>query len=72
VTGEKGCAAMIVCLCNALTDRDVRDAAARGATRVALVYRECGCRPDCGKCAGEMRDILRAPPRPPALPLAAE
>lgn len=56
---------MIVCLCNALTDRDVRDAAARGADRVSQVYRECGCRVDCGKCAGEVRDILRSPPRPP-------
>jgi bacterioferritin-associated ferredoxin len=63
---------MIVCLCNALTDRDVRDAAARGADRVALVYRECNCRPDCGKCAREVRDILRAPCPRPALPLAAE
>ncbi|MCC7282830.1 MAG: (2Fe-2S)-binding protein [Acetobacteraceae bacterium] len=61
---------MIVCLCNALTDRDVRDAAARGAERVSQVYRECGCRVDCGKCAREMRDILRTPPRPPALAAA--
>ena len=63
---------MIVCLCNALTDRDVRDAAARGAERVSQVYRECGCRVDCGKCAREVRDILRAPPRAPSVPLAAE
>jgi bacterioferritin-associated ferredoxin len=63
---------MIVCLCNALSDRDVRDAQARGADRVALVYRECNCRPDCGKCAREVRDLLRTRPCPPALALAAE
>lgn len=61
---------MIICLCNALTERDVRDAAARGAERVSQVYRECGCRPDCGSCVGHVREILRTPPRPPAAPPA--
>jgi bacterioferritin-associated ferredoxin len=62
---------MIVCLCNALSDRDVRDAAARGACRPSQVYRDCNCRPDCGKCAGMMRDLIREAPRPPAI-IAAE
>ncbi len=62
---------MIICLCNAITDRDVRDAKARGASRPSQVYRDCNCRPDCGKCAPMMRELIREAPPKPAL-LAAE
>ena len=49
---------MIVCVCNRLNDRHVRQAAESGASSPADVYRACGCRPDCGRCAGEMRRIV--------------
>ncbi len=49
---------MIVCVCNGLNDRHVRSAAENGANSPAEVYRACGCRPDCGLCAGEMRRIV--------------
>jgi len=50
---------MYVCLCNALTDRDVRAAARAGAARPSQVYGQCGVSPCCGKCAPMMRDMLR-------------
>lgn len=54
---------MYVCVCNALTDRQVREARNRGATNVATVFRATGSKPECGKCVHCVRDILReAPP----------
>lgn len=49
---------MFVCLCNALTDRELC-AAAETCERVADVYQCCGCKPDCGKCVPYVRDLLR-------------
>ena len=48
---------MYVCLCNALTDRQVRQAVADGACRPREVYGACGCRAQCGTCT---RAILAA------------
>ncbi|HEX5452984.1 MAG TPA: (2Fe-2S)-binding protein [Stellaceae bacterium] len=50
---------MYVCLCNALTDRDVRARIDSGGSSVAMVYRACGCEPRCGKCIPYIRQILR-------------
>jgi bacterioferritin-associated ferredoxin len=42
---------MYVCLCNALTDRQVKQAAASaGTTKPSSVYAACGCRAQCGQC----------------------
>lgn len=49
---------MYVCLCNALTDRQVRDAVVAGATRPSEVYGACGCAVQCGSCARTMRRIM--------------
>jgi bacterioferritin-associated ferredoxin len=49
---------MYVCLCNALTDRDVR-AHNDGTCSVAMVYRALGCEPQCGKCVPFVRQMLR-------------
>jgi bacterioferritin-associated ferredoxin len=41
---------MYVCLCNALTDRQVKQAAATvGTTKPSTVYAACGCRAQCVK-----------------------
>jgi bacterioferritin-associated ferredoxin len=50
---------MYVCLCNALTDRDLLPHTASGASSVAMVYSACGCRPQCGKCVPFVRRMLR-------------
>jgi len=50
---------MIVCLCNALGERECREVAARPATRgVGCVYRQLGCRVRCGACVATMREIV--------------
>ena len=50
---------MYVCLCNGLTDRDVRNSAEGGGCSVAMVYRSHGCEPQCGKCVPLIRQMLR-------------
>ena len=50
---------MYVCLCNALTERDLYPHTAAGTSSVSMVYRACGCRPQCGKCVPFVRQMLR-------------
>jgi bacterioferritin-associated ferredoxin len=51
-----------VCLCNALTDRQVKQAvAAAGTTRPSGVYAACGCRAQCGQCVKALLALLRGP-----------
>lgn len=65
---------MYVCLCNALTDRHVRDAAHAGASRPSEVYAACGCAAQCGTCSRTVRRVLDDAIRDPRLPemLAAD
>ena len=51
---------MYVCLCNALTDRQVKQAAAAaGTSKPSTVYAACGCRAQCGQCVKALVDLLR-------------
>ncbi len=50
---------MYICLCNALTDRDLRPHTMGGGCSVSMVYNACGCRPQCGKCVPLVRQMLR-------------
>src|SRR3954471_22903381 len=50
---------MYVCLCNGLTDRDLRPHTIGGRCSVSMVYQACGCRPQCGKCVPFVRQMLR-------------
>ena len=50
---------MVVCLCNAMTDGDVRAAVAAGAVRPKEVYACCGGRAQCGCCTATVVQILR-------------
>ncbi|HWD58123.1 MAG TPA: (2Fe-2S)-binding protein [Stellaceae bacterium] len=52
---------MYICLCNGLTDRDVR-ANCEGCPSVAMVYQALGCAPQCGKCVPYVRQMLREQP----------
>lgn len=51
--------AMYVCLCNGITDGQVRDAAAAGAQRPKEVFAACGCGARCAACTREMLSLLR-------------
>jgi bacterioferritin-associated ferredoxin len=50
---------MYVCLCNGLTDGQVRRIAKAAGGSAAGVHRSLGVRPQCGKCLPMMREILR-------------
>lgn len=49
---------MYVCICNGVTDRDIRAAASRGARTVKDLRRELGVASDCGKCATCAHEVL--------------
>jgi bacterioferritin-associated ferredoxin len=49
---------MYVCICNGVTDRDIQEAASRGARTLKDLRRELGVASDCGKCASCAREVL--------------
>jgi bacterioferritin-associated ferredoxin len=50
---------MIVCVCNALRERDCREAAGDPEVRRAgCVYRRLNCRVRCGACVATMKAIV--------------
>ena len=55
---------MYVCVCNALTDRDVRAAEAAGAAGDEEVFRHYGVPRQCGRCAAVIRSMMGAHARP--------
>jgi bacterioferritin-associated ferredoxin len=51
---------MYICLCNALTDQKLKQAAAStGSQRPGEVYAACGCRAQCGQCVHAVLRLLR-------------
>ncbi len=66
---------MIICSCNVLSDKQVRNAlAGQNPPRTpAQVYRQLGCKPQCGSCVCSMRKIFdEARPESPAQEPAAK
>ena len=51
---------MIVCSCNVLTDRDVRNCVSKRQDRpsVGAVFRHMGCEAQCGRCARNISALL--------------
>ena len=49
---------MYVCICNAITDKQIRQAAARGATTVMDLTNELGLASGCGSCRETAAEIL--------------
>jgi bacterioferritin-associated ferredoxin len=68
---------MFVCICNAVTDRTIREHAAQGVTTLDELRLRTGCSDCCGQCADEAETILRAAhnahpaqaPQAPSLPV---
>jgi len=50
--------AMYICLCNAVTDHDIRRAAAEGVRSFAELQARTGCSDCCGCCETEARATL--------------
>ena len=49
---------MIVCVCNAIREDELRVAARDGATNPRAAYKALGCEPQCGCCLGCAQDII--------------
>jgi bacterioferritin-associated ferredoxin len=49
---------MIVCICNAIREKELREAAREGASCPASAYAARGCRPRCGQCFSFAREII--------------
>ena len=62
---------MYVCVCNGLTTRQVRAAAAT-CSSTGGVYRALGVAPQCGKCIPSIRAIVAAVHQERAEELASE
>ncbi|WP_421709058.1 (2Fe-2S)-binding protein [Algihabitans sp.] len=51
--------AVIVCVCNNLNCRKVREAVDAGAASCAKVYLHHGVRPQCGRCIDTVREMVQ-------------
>lgn len=51
---------MYVCVCQAVTDREIHQAAKNGAKTLRDLRRDLGVSVDCGLCASCARKCLRA------------
>ena len=51
---------MVVCICNAIRERDVRSAAREGSVEPRCAYRRLGCQVRCGQCVPFAREIIKA------------
>jgi bacterioferritin-associated ferredoxin len=51
---------MIVCSCNVLSDHDVRKAleSTNPPSTPGRVHRHFGCKPQCGRCARSLRELI--------------
>jgi bacterioferritin-associated ferredoxin len=49
---------MYVCICNAVTERTIREAAATGVRTLSELSRRTGCSDCCGSCADLASEIL--------------
>jgi bacterioferritin-associated ferredoxin len=51
---------MYVCICNGVTDRDIRKAAFEGTRTLSELKLKTGCGTSCGRCEDAAREILCA------------
>ncbi|WBO23375.1 (2Fe-2S)-binding protein [Sphingomonas abietis] len=49
---------MVVCVCNALREQEVREAARSGCRDPLSAYAALGCRPRCGQCVPFARELI--------------
>jgi bacterioferritin-associated ferredoxin len=49
---------MIVCVCNRITEKEVREAAHAGATTPEKAYACVGCEVQCGCCLDYAQDVI--------------
>jgi bacterioferritin-associated ferredoxin len=49
---------MIVCVCNAITEHEVRELAHKGAHTPEAAYEKLGCEPQCGCCLDYAQEVI--------------
>jgi bacterioferritin-associated ferredoxin len=49
---------MIVCVCNAITEHELREIAGRDARTPEAAYAKLGCEPQCGCCLDYAQEII--------------
>ena len=49
---------MYICLCKAVTDSQIREAVAKGATQFGQVRKELNLASQCGKCGVLAREVF--------------
>ncbi|WP_240095856.1 (2Fe-2S)-binding protein [Thermomonas flagellata] len=60
---------MYVCICNGVTERQVREAAEAGCTSVAELTMRTGLGATCGSCLGLAAELLQEARQPRSVPL---
>jgi bacterioferritin-associated ferredoxin len=58
--------AMYICICNGVTEREIRGAADLGCSTLDDLSRDLGVATCCGKCAPEARRVLNSCARCPS------
>lgn len=51
---------MVVCVCNAIREKDLKNAVREGANTPCSAYARFGRRPKCGQCVPFARTIIAA------------
>ena len=54
---------MIICLCNRITEKEVREAAREGSRTPEDAYATLGCEPQCGCCLDYAQEVIDAEPQ---------
>ncbi len=66
---------MYICICNAVTDRQILEAAAEGAGSLNELMQKTGCGSCCGCCQDEVETLLHQARQPklssPSIPIMA-
>lgn len=58
---------MYVCICHAVTEDEVRDAVADGASTTEEIAARCGAGTGCGTCVGKLCALIERSPEEGAL-----
>lgn len=56
---------MWVCICHALTDKDIETAEAEGAKTELEVYAHYGVKPQCGRCVPTVKCLMKCQNKAP-------
>jgi bacterioferritin-associated ferredoxin len=51
---------MVVCVCNAIKEKDLRAAVRSGVHRPSQIYAQLGRKPKCGQCLAFAQTIIRS------------